>query len=242
MSKFLIKKREALLSSNWWADPSCLAAFRFRGAASEAEALKDWTGHGYDLAKNGSPAWNAANGFSFTSGSPYLQNASLNNQAIYTIVVRYASLSYSSSTGSTFFAKPGGSNDNAWLAAQLSYAYYWNGEWIDVNSSYPAWLTSFKGNAGSNSPLVYRRGNSRLPSGGVFGADRGGGMYVNGVARSSSQVSRAHENLSTQRLNHDRATLGRSGPGSFILLGAAFYSQALDALTHARINQNMRLF
>lgn len=237
---YLQEKKKALSSGGWWVDSSCLAAFRFKGAATQVDALHDMSGNGYDLTAEGSPSWSTANGFTLNTNSRYLSNSSLNTKAIKTIIVRYSDLT-SDENKSLYFAAPGGSNNDAILMARISFQYFQNGSWTDKNSNYAAFLKRWKGY--TDSPLEYRRGSSKLPSSGVFGGS-GSGLYLNGVSHSSSNQSQAFESISSTGFLSaaNRRTVGPGMNGGCKVLGIAFYGAVLSAAVHKLIYDNMIRF
>lgn len=235
--RFLEEKRRALMSSNWWVAPSCIAAYRFIGASSRDDSLRDWTGHGHTLTYNNTQ-WSASGGWNINGSSDWLNNTSLNGKAIKTIIIRYSNLSRQSGN-TTFFASPGGSNNDAWLCAQYAFNYYANGEWLGDNSTYPAFVTSFKGL--ETSPITARRASSTLPTSGVFGG-ASNALYLGGSVLSSSNRSRSFEALSNQNISHDKHTIWAGSHGSFRALAAAFYSDTLTAILHQLVYQNMMQF
>lgn len=65
-------------SGDWWGS-NCLAAYKFKNAGSQTQALTDLTGHGYTLSTINNPAWNNSNGYTINQYSRH----ALHNDALY---------------------------------------------------------------------------------------------------------------------------------------------------------------
>lgn len=88
-------KARLVYSADWWlpsgvAAANCLAAYQFKGAASEAAARTDLTGHGYTLSKWDSLSWSSANGFERVSGNSRLSNTTLCSKNIRSFAIKYS--------------------------------------------------------------------------------------------------------------------------------------------------------
>ena len=187
-------KARLVYSSDWWcpngiSTSDVLAAYLFKGKSSDTEALKDVTGHGYNLTKvteNGhTPTLSSANGYYFDEVwgtlSGYLNNDSLNGKTIKCIIVRYSGLTR---TERGFLIGACGSNGKAQVyAASGSYK---NGEHY-VNYGTPGFVTVWGGN--NVGTIKYRNGT--MTSGTLCCNLDSGVMYVNGSTSAESLTTKA---------------------------------------------------
>ena len=177
-------KARLVYSSDFWlptgvAASNCLAAYRFKGAASESAALTDLTGHGYTLTKNG-PSWSSSTGFwidpSIGSGS-YQYNVTLYNNTlctknIQTVIFRYGNFN-------TEMMHPVceayGSNGFVRIRFGLSRSdgEPWPGTSSRDTKGYPV-------APAPNGAALW--GKSRITASGVFGLNIKTAMYLNGNA------------------------------------------------------------
>ena len=130
---YLMKKRRALMAALdlWYQPPgmaatNVLAAYQFKGIASEAAALQDLSMYRRDLTKGSqtynnvsyTPTWSSASGFTFDAvhggASGYLDNSGLDNAAIKAAVVRYANLTQ---TNRGYLITAGGADGSAQIYA-----------------------------------------------------------------------------------------------------------------------------
>lgn len=236
-------KARLVYQSDFWsaggiAAANCLAAYQFKGAASETEARKDLTGHGYTLTKGSqtygdttySPTWAAASGYTFArvwNGlCGYLNNSSLNGKDIKCVIVRYRGLSHSNRG---YLVTAGGSSGNAYVYCATSY--YKNAY---VNRTGPGYLIS------STSVAYY--GTAKYS--GVIGANFGssGALYLDGtkVTTSSETGISAEPGGHTFGNKHaDKSDLNNAYFSSKIIIAAAFYSVALTAAQHKAVSDAM---
>lgn len=140
MSRYLDWKKQALLmgAGQWYLPPTVsaadlLAAYQFKGVASENFAKQDLSGNGRNLTKgsqeyNGTshtPTWSMSSGYTFDAvyqgKSGYLDNAQLDTLDIKAAVVRYSGLTQNNRG---YLINAGGSSGNARLYAATSAAVY----------------------------------------------------------------------------------------------------------------------
>ena len=187
---YLLRKRDAVLASGglFWLPSgmsydNVLAAYQFKGVASEADSLADISGHGRTLTKHSqsgnTPTWNSSYGWKFDAVYQglcgYLNNAALNNQAIVCAVVRYSNLS---NQDRGWLITAGGSTGLAQLMAKSAV---WESSQVKTydGPGYPSssghWQTSSAG----------------TPTAGVIGANFGSAdkVYVDGVRRNTTTRS-----------------------------------------------------
>lgn len=233
--KYLELKKRAISGGGWWVSSSCLAAYRFRGAASAADALLDMSGNGYHLTRGGSAPWTANGGFNLNASNRYLNNSSLNGKTIRTIIIRYSGLT--SGAGTVTFSHP---NSSAGLLGRTWLWTFENGATTHWDSEHASWLTD----TNTSSPMEYRESNANAPASGILGGSASR-LYLDGSSWSSSSKSRTHDAGSGNRGGwHGDYTIGRSDGATkaFHALAAAFYSEVLSAEEHALIAANMALF
>ena len=174
---------------DWWsaqgaiAASNVLAAFNFKGAASETAALKDLTGHGNNLSKSGA-TWSTANGFNL-SPTKYLDNSSLRSNSR-SIIMKI------SSGGHGGGALPLGSCGG--LGLWLSTPFCTQSFWYEVSglpgvTHQNGLSVEYRGGAG-NLPMNYVRIGSSFYGGHVLGFTYSGEtLYANGSAISLNNAS-----------------------------------------------------
>ena len=189
---YLMIKRDAMLASSglFWlpsgvSADNVLAAYQFKGVASESDALKDLSGHGRTLTKasetvNGTtytPTWSASYGFAFSQAyqgkSGYLDNQTLNGLDIKCAVVRFSNLSLGNRG---YLITAGGSSGTAQLMAACTV---YKDEVKDLTG---AGYTRYSG--------TWYYGSTAITSG-VVGANFGStdGLYIDGVKQTVSSLS-----------------------------------------------------
>lgn len=236
---YLQMKKKAL-GGGWWADPSCVAAYRFSGVRSEEEALRDMTGAGHDLTAVGSPVWDASDGYRLSIKGKYLNNDALNQMDIRTVIARYASMTKNGKiVNLSCFHGSGGFGE---LCGIIDYRYFSNGAWQNgEDSNYPAFVTNI-----TDSVITYRRSVSidPLATSGVLGGSYEG-IWYNGEALESTVINRGFETL---WIENGIASVGGGEDASYNevapvnILAIAFYTSELSALTHQIVADNMNRF
>lgn len=233
-------KARLVYSSDWWvpsgvAAANCLAAYRFKGAASEAAALTDLTGHGYTLTKSGPPTWSSATGFTF-NWNGNLNNASLNGQGVNTIVVRFAN-----AADKTNLSAVGGSGNNRFLYRGLYLGSFYNGaSGTAINTNNPAllygqvWKDWERPPAGSF--YVYTA-STTVGTSGVL-AFGGSSFYWNGTAMTTSSGQTGIDEGT--KAMPSKYTLAYNA--KLELVAAAFFSVELTAAQHKEVADGMNKF
>ncbi len=240
-------KARLVYSSDWWlpigvAASNCLAAYRFKGVASESAAKTDLTGHGYTLTKNG-PSWSSSTGFWIDpsiGGGAYQYNVTLYNnvlcrQNIQTVVFRYANFA-------TDMMHPvmqaGGSHGYAqlWFGLSRSDGDPWPGTYYRDTKGYPVASKDNSGNC--------MWGKSRITSNGVFGLNVKTAMYLNGNAITVQEVNisgqAAPDPIGSSDTNPYMIWLPRGNDYRYYAF--AFYSVALTAAQHKEVCNAMNEF
>lgn len=241
MNYLAMKKRA--LGGGWWADPSCVAAFRFKGARSEAEALHDMTGAGHDLTAYGSPVWSASDGYRLSIKGKYLNNAALNALDIKTVVVRYADMDRSGAIVN--FSNFYGPSGVAMACGVLDFQYFSNGEWKNgEDNNYPAFVTAL-----TNTSITYRRSVTINPlpaDGGVFAASASE-LRLDGEVLESGTYTKGFDS-GMIRMENGQASVGAGEPESLrsvapvSILAIAFYTAELSDMAHSVVVTNMQRF
>ena len=254
---YLEKKRDAMVGmSKWYIVPGlsmsdCIAAYKFKGARNETEALTDLTGHGYNLAKNLNPEWNASKGYNLKDG--FLNNSSLRDvDKIGTVVIRYSGLPSAGAIQLTNIKAQGAYDyfKHFTVAARLRFTYYradYEGtDGNDVSLNVPGIMSKWvvnNPNDSKNEQLTYRYGSVNLYQGyrtGVLAATRTQ-LYLNGEAMTTTAKTVKHVTGigSSNAGNPNTQTLTASQNGHWII-AAAFYIPAItSATTHQRLYENM---
>ena len=216
---------------------NCLAAYQFKGAASETQALKDLTGHGYTLTKytntSGKIAakWSATKGFYTDDDKGYwnvLKNPTLGSQNIKSIVVRYAGLDQSKTNG-LCVASPKGSS---------GYAVLWaDGANRSVSENFPGTSSGWTDNPiikKSSSKILWA--NAKLDASGTVGMTLQTAIYKNGTSMNVTELN------DTGYGGVEDGTYILVFPrtyNDFCLYSAAFYSVALTAAQHKAVADAM---
>ena len=253
--EYLIKKRDAILNAanRFWLPAgigldNVLAAYQFKGVASEYYALQDLTGHGYTLTKgsqthNGTthtPTWNSSTGFTFDAvmygRCGWLDNAVLNTQAIRSVIVRYADLTQDNRG---YLVTAGGDNGRCQLMAATSVWLYDGDNSRYVNYGGPGFVWYSE----------HWRSTSTFYQSAVVGANVGTSdqIYINGVGKNNTD-----RNAPTNKGDADVwRTFGNThAPMSDLnnavhagkkILAAAFFNVALSAEEHAQAAAAMAL-
>ena len=224
---------------NWWGD-NCIAAFRFKGAASASAARTDLTGNGYNLGRQNNPEWDAAKGYHlFLDGGThnYLSNSDLNAlDTVQTIIIRYSGLPGTSKVFLPFSQIKGTTpaydvTKDMFVYARFCMNYVKAGAQKELRTNFPAIFRSWISNQYSPDygKLSYRIADAKLPSSGVLGATRTN-LFLNGTLMTMSSVSLENvtQIYSSGSPNVDYSyTLAGSGNGGHWVAAAAFYSEAL---------------
>lgn len=262
MSSYLELKRRALMmgSGAWWCpngfDASvCLAAYDFKTSVDQSDALRDITGHGYNLSIDGSNVtYNQGSGFYFgggwSNGHGKLNNSSLINQSVQSIIIRFSGLSGNLNflsrvnngfgvivnEGTTTGADPYTITDIHYKECQ----YY---TWWD------------EGSDATRSVFVHGPNNSR--SAGIFGTNRAWGdpryygssanigeVYRDGVKETASTYGRWTNGPGAE--GSWKAVFGggyASGwnvpYGSFTIVAGAFFNRWLTEAEHLAIAESL---
>lgn len=240
-------KARLFYESDFWtaggiSTANCLAAYQFKGASSETQALKDLTGHGYTLTKGSetpgignypgpnTPTWAKASGFTFVPAwygkAGYLNNSTLNGKDIKSVVVRYSGLTQ---TNRGYLVTAGGSAKTAYLYAATSY--YKGGY---VNRTGPGFLKT-------NTSVAY---TTTARTSGVVGANFGsnGALYVNGTAVTTTTETGIAGEPGGQTFGSkhaDSSQVSNAHHAGKVLIAAAFFSVALTAAQHKAVADAM---
>ena len=240
----------------WWIldgmSPSdVLAAYTFTNRNSASDALKDLTGHGYNLS-NSNAGWSSANGFGMSvSEDKYLDNWSLRNAGIASIVMKITGGWYYAGTPLT----GGWGGASVWLNMPFEVQSFWpyhygfgiahsNGLSIDYESQYATGTL-----ARENTRI-----NGSSPTSGVIGFTNSGwgSLYLNGSGVSLSNAygsGAAYSGPWTRYYAADIPRLiGGTGTqaqgctiqGSFTVRGMAVYKKSLSASEHSAISERMK--
>ena len=260
---YLRKKRDALLmaSGQFWlpsgmSQANVLAAYIFKGVASESDALKDITGNGYNLTKssqtyNGntySPTWSASNSFTFSEVYQglcgYLNNASLNTQDIKCMVVRFSDLSLDNRG---YLITAGGSAGTAQLMAACTYS--------DENGIQfkGAGFASIWGVANAGTPRGHWDYADSVVTSGVLGLNCGssGALYKDGSLLTVTRSANANSYFGTDTSAKQGYTFGNSHADISDLNNArhagkkiqcaVFFSVALTTAQHKEVAERMAI-
>lgn len=244
MRDYLERKRRSILGSKRFFMPSglsaanCLAAFQFKGVASEAAALQDLSGNGRNLTKHSqtssgvtyTPSWNTATGFTFAAVYQglcgYLNNASLNAQSIKCAIVRYQDMTLNNRG---WLITAGGSDGLAQLAGACTT--YKDGSTDNhVGPGYTSTKTS------------WRYITTRYTEG-VVGANFGAsdGLFVNGSKKTNTLISGCAAVQDQQtwhtfgNVHAPMSDLNNAVHAGKKILCAAFFDVALTADQHAEV-------
>lgn len=250
MSKYLEWKKKALLmgTGQWWkpsgmADTDCYAAYQFRHAIDQNDAIRDLTGHGYDL----KPSGTFTPGVGFRGG--WLRNTALTNQNVMAIVIRYENAS----------------GNDVWLSRVnahfgVTYQYSWpHGGPYEVATDYAVGgFTSWwdEGSSASRTMMIYQKPLNN-PSNGVVGVNRSSGTqyttenkyppYINGVTTQNVSIV-AHWNQDGVSYGSGAYAVfgGARGwgsenypHGSVTFVAGAFYTRHLTAEEHAFVAEQL---
>lgn len=245
MSTLLNWKKKALLmgSAGWWlpsgmVESDCFAAFQFKGAASEADALIDKTGHGYNLAKSSSDiTWNKDTGFSWVnnlSGQSTLNNSNLSNQTVKSAVIRYADAG-----SNVWFTAVNGSRFNM---CRNYFRYDYDGALWGLLGGFNWW------DEGSSRGRNCLKGiTAPNPDSGVFGYNQAWGdqrsssvsnpgeYYIDGVKYAANQGNNGFDNAP----DNCGGIFGGAAAGNgvnysgFKIVAGVFYNRWLTAEEHA---------
>jgi len=217
-----------------------LAAYNFTGASSESSALEDLTGHGYNLTKYGQshaggtryPVWSAGNGFRFydtaRGNQGYLDNSSLNTQAIRCVVVRYTGVN---SSYGTWLVTAGGDNGRCQVTA---VTHLWMSDSVaKYNGPGTVWYSG------------HWRSTSTYYANAVVGANVGTSnqIYINGAGKNSTDRAAPTDKgsgSSWRTFGNTHAAisdLNNATHGGKSIQAAVFYNVALSAAQHAEIYQ-----
>ncbi len=234
-------KARLVYSSDWWcptgvAASNVLAAYRFKGAASESAATTDLTGHGYTLSKGGnggSPSWSAANGFYITNTSIWWQrltNDTLVTKAIRSFVIRYANFPsviseypLSDAAGSTGYAV-------LYLSGGRKDGEVWTGTSL-VRTEYPFIVKDTGGN------VLWAKG-TKMALTGTMGMTIQSAIYLNGNAMSTQSAYAAY---STGKANYGYL-IPMPQAANLSIYAAAFFDVNLTAAQHKEVHTAMMEF
>lgn len=271
------KKRAFLVGSGAWFLPSglssenCLAAYQFKGASSEANALMDLSEYGHNLTKGSqttsigssysvpgtfTPTWSASSGFVFASAyggmQGYLNNSTLNQQNIRAIVVRYSGKAFGSDC---YLVTAGGADGTAQLSATSTmYRYTQTVEYTEygerANYGGPGYVSAYNMTPSWGSWDT----SSTAYSAAVVGCNNGyhGQLFINGTNVSSTMVlgwtyMDDHKVPSTVGVTFGNkvaaiSALQNTPFAGKTIIAAAFFNVTLSADQHAEIAANMAQF
>ena len=250
MHEYLERKRGWLTGAKRFFTPSglssehILAAYQFKGMSSEAAALLDLSGRNFDLTKgsqtyNGqshTPSWSSASGFTFDAvmygRSGYLDNSSLNGQAIRCVVVRYTDLTQDNRG---WLVTAGGDNGRCQITCATTVSIGGN------VSNYPGpgyvWYSG------------HWRSTSTFYAAAVVGVNVGGGsnekLYINGVGKNHTdrEARTDKDDGSSWRtfgnVHAPESNLNNAVHAGKKIICAAFYDVALTAEQHAEVASMM---
>lgn len=233
-------------TSDFWlpgglAASACLAAYQFKGAASEAAALTDLSGHGYTLTKSNSPTWTSANGFYFGSGA-YLGNATLNAlKTVKTIVIRYSGLSTATAARlplSLIKGQTTAGTSNPLFWARPNFRITYNGTNTTISSDKPCIVTALNT---STNKLTYKLGSAKAAAAGVLACDASN-IYANGTAQTvTSHTVNCDSSITTESNIHTQYsyTLASNSSYPYYVIAAAFYNVTLSATQHKEVADAM---
>ena len=225
-------------SSDWWcptgvSTSSVLAAYRFKGAASESAALTDLSGHGYTLAKgpnsSGTPLWSAANGFYVADSGIWWQrltNTTLVTQDIQSLVVRYAN--YPSLIVEEPLCDAGGKDGYAIL--RLSGGNGYGEPWPGTSAIRTEKPYIVKDNSGN-----VLQANQKMVLTGTMGMTIKTAIYINGSAMTLTSYAVANYPGKTQYgylIPIPRAA-------NLAIYAAAYFSVSLTAAQHKEVHDAM---
>lgn len=235
----------------WWlaggsiAASACLGAFKFKNAASQSDALLDLSESGNNLSQSGSISWAASTGF-YLAKAAYLQNTTINNAAVKTVIIYFSGLPTTEQVEYRL-SEVGSSGKNLYLYARLKAFGFFNGaETTPINTAYPVCVTgyTYKETASDGTTkrytLAWKRGSAKLGSSGVCGFSPHV-IYSNGVAMATTGHSATTESCSLSIRSNHKYTIGRPNV-SLYFLGAAFYDIVLSAAQHLAIANAMLEF
>lgn len=237
-------KARLVYSSDWWlpsglSASDCLAAYQFKGVASESAAKTDLTGHGYTLTKNG-PSWSSAKGFWIDPNANYPYNITLYNNElcrknIQTVVFRYANFNNGMMHP---VMHAGGSHGYArlWFGLSRSDGDPWPGTYYRDTHGYPV---ASKDNVGN-----CMWGKSQITSNGVFGLNVQSDMYLNGNAITVQEVHIGSQSNPDPIGSSDTNPymIWLPGGDNYAYLAYAFYSKKLTAAQHKEVCNAMNEF
>lgn len=238
-----------VFEKNWWtaggsiAESNILGAFNFKGAASEAAALKDQSGHANNLSKSGA-TWNSS-GFS-CSPTNYLDNGTLRSNGR-SIVMKISGGSHGG--GALPMGSCGGIG--LWLSTPFCTQSFWYEVSGRIGVTHENGL-SVEYSGGGDLPMNKVRIGGSFYGGHVLGFTYSGeALYANGSAISLSVASySSHGNWTgficsqVPRLvggYNDGSGSGWASlsnvyfAGSFTVEYLAVYSIALSAAQHSTI-------
>lgn len=248
MHEYLERKRGWLTGAKRFFTPSglssehILAAYQFKGMSSEAAALLDLSGRNFNLTKasesyqgvSHSPTWGSSTGFTFDAvmygASGYLDNASLNTQAIRCVVVRYTGLTQDNRG---YLVTAGGDNGRCQVTCATTVA---NG---DTVSNYPGpgfvWYDQ------------HWRSTSTFYAAAVVGANVGTSnqIYINGVGKNNTDRDARTDKSSGGswrtfgNMHAPVSNLTNAVHAGKTIICAAFYDVALTADQHAEVASMM---
>ena len=251
MSSYLEWKKRALLmgSGGWWLPPNfdpddCLAAYQFKGAGSESEALTDLTGNGYTLTKTGTVTFDNAIGFSWTyhlSTQYTLNNSELSNQTVKSAIIRYADAGsnvwFTSVNGARFYM------------CRNYFRYEYAGELWGLLGGFNWW------DEGSNTGRNCLNGITEPnPDSGVFGYNQAWGdqryvpsaanpgeCYVDGVRYAVNQGNNGFNYAPDNCISVFGGAAAGNGVnyGAFKIIAGAFYSRWLTPEEHAFVAEQL---
>lgn len=253
MNYFTVRRDSGAGSSDeWWGD-DCIAAYRFKGAESEAQSRVDLTGHGYDLTRQNNPTWDAENGAYLKNG--WLSNSDLNAlDTVRTIVIRYSELDDTNYAFLPFSQIKGTNGYNVtkdlFVYGRFRLHYAKNGVEKWNESNFPAILSSYipasydwVEGAGK---LSYYLGDQKLNSSGVLGASisdsRKCRMYYNGSPVTLEKVTIDNvTNLysdNSPNVNYSYSLCSQSA--GWYVQAASFYSSVLSEDRQREVCDAMR--
>ena len=235
-------------TSDFWlpgglAASACLAAYQFKGAASEAAARKNLaeTGPTYDLVKSGSPTWESASGY-YLGSLDYLGNSALNAlKTVKTIVIRYSGLSTATAARlplSLIKGQTTAGTRNPLLWARPNFRIIYNTAETMISSSYPCIVTALNT---STKKLTYKLGNAKAPATGVLACDASH-IYLNGTAQTlTSKTVSCDSAITTESNLYTGYSYTLAGNTSYkhYVIAAAFYNVTLSATQHKEVADAM---
>lgn len=242
-------KARLVFSVDFWtaggiAEANCLAAYRFKGAASETAALKKAnSGTAYDLTKVGADStWTSANGFLIPAFGG-LDNSTLRGKLPLSIVARFSGATSTTSRASVISGYFG-STDRA-LFLRTPYA----------TQSFSYKYTDALGGQYAGAPDGTRSSTDTSTSGviGITFSDSAITLYKNGTKLSVSKPSSITAGPHTHRYAlvgmQEKKTIPSTGTtynypehwtwAGYYIQAIAFYSAALTAAQHKAVADAM---